>query len=73
MTLHRTPSGAYAEPPGPTHCPAGHALRPPNVNVGWRNCPCASTEAGAGHRTHTCMTCKAITYRPAHDESAAQT
>lgn len=51
-----TEGGWMAYPP--SHCPAGHPLRPGQITVGHQPCSCRG-----GHTTWRCE-CDAVTYGP---------
>jgi len=65
MTTRPTSNGHQVVEVAPTHCPNGHALKRPNVQIGYLPCSCAD---GRGHRLWRCWTCGAVIYDPDHDE-----
>jgi hypothetical protein len=54
----------------PTHCPDGHPLTYPNVQVFHLPCSCAGR---GGHRGYRCWTCRAVIYEPPHDQTTPPT
>jgi hypothetical protein len=53
----------------PNICLNGHRLMPPNVFVGWSPCSCIPRRDG--HRTFTCQTCWAVSFKPPHVDNGS--
>ena len=49
----------------PTHCPRGHVLVYPNIDVTVLPCACTPTRGGV-HQWIECRTCNAVTCWPPH-------
>jgi len=56
LRLYPVPGGV-AEP-APIECRHGHQLKANTCTVGWQSCPIS--EVRGGHRTHTCLRCRAM-------------
>jgi hypothetical protein len=62
MSVSVFPSGGY-----PERCEHGHALKYPNVVLGWF--PCAGCPGTRGHNYAACLTCRWEFCDPPHDQS----
>ncbi|MEU9516814.1 hypothetical protein [Micromonospora sp. NPDC048169] len=56
LRLYPVPGGMSE--PAPVACRHGHQLGPRRSTVGWVSCPIDGVRGG--HRTHTCLRCKAM-------------